>query len=136
MQMGVKFYKDRYTFLSEWLFKWNPSATSTMSALYGGLRYNRDGTSLLIGFKVGSMKLLFPIVIVCPTIPTERTKDFDYSESDHLEILCIGLFVKTISAWFSSRKNASLTAEWNTIELDKLKRRQRMQERRIFQKSQ
>ena len=105
MQMGVKFTKDSWTLRSEALVKWYfmPSGTSSV-ALYGGFRSSKDGATLLLGFKVGCVKLIFPVLVMCPTKKTERTKDFEYAESDQLQMFATYLMGQLLFGWLNRRK--------------------------------
>ena len=83
MQLGIKFTKNACTLQSEHLLKWYFMQNGTSSvALYGGVRCNKDGSTILIGCKIGSVKLIFPLLVSSPTKVTEKTKDFVYAESD------------------------------------------------------
>lgn len=106
------------------LVKWYFMASGTSSvALYGGFRASKDGSSMLIGFKVGCVKLIFPILVMSPSKVNEKTKDFVYTEDDQLGMLLTYLGCQLFFGWMNKRKRNKQIDEWNEEVLPGLKAR-------------
>ena len=124
IQMGIKFTKETCTLRSETLLKWYFMRSGTSSvALYGGFRCNKDGSSILLGCKIGSVKLIFPLLVTSPSKITPKTKEFVYDESDQLSMLLTYTCYQLFFGWMNKRTRNKQVEEWINDVLPGLKAR-------------
>ena len=102
-----------------------------------GLKYSVDGTTLLIGCRIGAIKLIFPLLVLNPTSaqkavakkdPSKNASDYETSEGDNLgdntSVLIGYIISQSILGWLNRRRQRKKVEEWRQNSLKDLLKKQ------------
>jgi len=98
-----------------------------------GLKYSVDGTTLLIGWRIGAIKLIFPLLVLNPTSaqkavakkdPSKNASDYETSEGDNLSVLVGYIMSQSILGWLNRRRQRKKVEEWRQNSLKDLLKKQ------------
>ena len=111
LSLGATFKADKAHLDGTSLIKWRIPGISGVCA-YFGLRFSMDGTHLIVGLKVGTTKLFFPIVVLNTTHAQNRREKNGESEHEWLELLIAYACSSAALGWYNSRKQRQQLAAW------------------------
>lgn len=103
--------KESTTFEAKSLIKWVIPHFNSVAA-YFGLKQSLDGTTFLLGFKIGGIKILFPILILNKIVGKNSP---DSKESQHepvLEVLASFFMSSCILGYINLKKQKNKLKEW------------------------
>jgi hypothetical protein len=105
LSFGATIKADKVHIDGTSLIKWRIPKVNGVST-YFGLRFSIDGVHLITGLKIGTTKLLFPIIILDTAGAQNLRQQNGEVEHDWLELLVAFACSSAALGWYNKRKRA------------------------------